>query len=266
MPFYKREFLGVNLASLPAATKVEPHPVGPELWEQLYAQVNEERDQVDGSWQFAKTDYGNRLLTDIIVPWEFRHGRKPRILSVSVGLGVAEEEWLKAGYDVTLHECQHESLEDIHRRYPTAPLLYGDLRDVVFEEKYDIIAILSVEAVLNAEEVVSFLQRLSGPLSDDGVIIIDSASVLSLRQLAAESIKRVTGYYRKPYVFWAWWRTPGFLAGLARKAGLDVEAIYNVHRTNGRRRLHRRARLYEGWPTLRTSHAALVLRSSTKAA
>jgi hypothetical protein len=141
-------------------------------------------------------------------------------------------------------------------------LLYGDLRDVVFDGRYDIIAILSVEAVLNADEVVSFLERLSGPLSDEGVIIIDSASVLSVRQLAAESIKRLTGYYRKPYVFWAWWRTPGFLAGLARKAGLEVEAIYNVHRVKGRRRLHRRARLYEGWPTLRTSHAALVLRSS----
>ena len=113
MPFYKREFLGVDLAALPAAAKAEPHPVGPELWEQLYAQVNEERDAVDEVWQAAKTDYGQRLLSHVIETWEKKHGRKPRILSVSVGLGVAEEVWLKAGYDVTLHECQSESLEDI---------------------------------------------------------------------------------------------------------------------------------------------------------
>ena len=113
--------------------------------------------------------------------------------------------------------------------------------------------------VFNEDEVVDVLARLRRALKDDGILLIDTASTLSVRQLAAEAVKRVIGYYRKPYIFWAWWRTPGFLASLGRKAGFRIGTIYHVRNAGSRRRLYARPRLIQGWPTLRNSHSMLLM-------
>src|ERR1700752_4668430 len=64
-------------------------------------------------------------------------------------------------------------------------------------------------------------------LSPGGLLVIQSVSILSIRQAAKEVLKRLIGHYHKqPYVFWGYWRTPSEFATPAKNAGFRTVSRY----------------------------------------
>src|SRR5439155_24931122 len=128
-------------------------------------------------------------------------GRKPRILALAVGLGVAEGVWLEQGYDVTLHDCQETSLRTLRERFPQAPVLIADLRSIDIPATFDIIIMLASEYMLSARELSSCLRTAKSSLAEGGRLVLHSVSILSILRLAKECVKRLLRH-REARVFW----------------------------------------------------------------
>ena len=223
---YLREWDGIEFASLPASQSTDDKPMSAEFYAQLYAALNA-RGGTNPSWQRSKTQLGEQLHREVFMPWQARAGRPPIILAVGAGQSFAERVWIEAGLGVTLHDGHEANFAELRTRYPQASFLVGDLRDVEPAQSFDIITLLAVDYILPRADFASLLRRLAGWLRKGGIIVIYTPSMLTVRRLAVECLRRATGAYsRNGYVFWGWWRTPGEFATVATLAGMRLREVW----------------------------------------
>ncbi len=232
MRMYQRLWHGIDMTTLPAARIAPEKPVAAEFYAQFYEALAEGRGHIDPRWWESKREFGEIIQRDLITPWQQKHGRSPRILALGSGSAPVERVWHEHGHAVTFHDCQEASLAGMRKLYPTAEFLIGDIFKMTPEKKYDLVTLITIDYVMNRREFVEFLQRAARWLEPGGQIILYCASTLSLRQMAAELIKRALGRYRNGrQVFWGYWRTPGEFFKTANAAGLRVTEVYRVGAT-----------------------------------
>ena len=257
---YVREWREIDLTKLPAARDASDRPAGPALYKQFYETLQAREKHPDPKWAQNKVRLGEFISTEIFERWQQEHGRSPRILALAVGQGLSEGVWLEQGWNVTLQEVQEVSLGNLNAKFPNAPTVIGDLRQLGDIGKYDIVAILGSDYVLSREELKSVFQKMRTWLAEEGCFLVDSVSVLSLRQWAVEILKELSGRHRRtPHVFWGWWRTPGEFRQIAREAGLTLMSVYRESsnaRTNPTMKLRNRA--FQSWPLLRNSSLMIL--------
>lgn len=257
---YAREWRGVDLTRLPAAWDASNRPAGPAVYEQFYEALQAREQHPDPKWAHDKVRMGEFISTEVLDRWQQQHGRSPRILALAVGEGVSEGVWLEQGRNVTLQEVQQVSLGKLNAKFPNAPTVIGDVRQLGEIGKYDIVAILASEYVLSREELKSVFQRVRTWLTEEGCFLVVSVSVLSLRQWAVEILKVLARQLRRtPHVFWGWWRTPGEFRQIAAEAGLTLISVYRESSdagTNATMKLRNRA--CQSWPLLRNSSLMML--------
>ena len=261
---YAREWRGVDLTTLPAARDASTRPAGPALYKQFYEALQARERRPDPTWAHNKVRLGEFISTEILNRWRQRHGRSPRILALAVGEGLAEGVWLEQGWNVTLQEAQRVSLGKLNEKFPNAPSVIGDLRQLGDIGKYDIVAILASEYVLDREELKSMFRKVRTWLTEEGCFLVVSVSVLSLRQWAVEILKVFSGQRRRtPHVFWGWWRSPGEFRQIGADAGLTLTSVYRESpnaRTNPTMKL--RSRTGQAWPLLRDTSLLMLFQAN----
>ncbi len=219
---YLRECQGVDLRRLPAAAKLGSGPVTAEFYDQLFAAI-QARGQSAPEWIASKQTLGRDIAARILQPWKERHGRAPRILATGAGEAWAECTWLEAGFAVTIHDGTSAYFEAIQARQPQASFLQSDMASFTPEQTFDVISMLANDFVLDRAGFVDFCRRMAAALSPGGMIICYCPSVLSLRRILIEALRRATGYYRRnQWIFWGWWRSPGEFQRVSRAAGLQL--------------------------------------------
>jgi hypothetical protein len=260
---YIREWRGIDLTTLPAARDASDRPAGPALYTQFYEALRASAPHPDPAWADNKVRLGEFIATEVLGRWRQQHGRSPRILALAAGEGLAEGIWLEQGWNVTLQEVQPVSLATLSAKFPHAPTVIGDVRELGDIGKYDIVAILASEYVLSREELRSVFQKVRAWLTGDGWFVVVSVSVLSLRQWAVEMVKALSGRHRHaPHVFWGWWRTPGEFREIAAEAGLTLIAVYReASRARAYPVMKRRPRAWQAWPLVGHSSLMMLFRS-----
>jgi SAM-dependent methyltransferase len=227
MRMFQRTWHSINLLEFPAAAQCRNTPAGPEFYAQFYQALEAGKGKVDSGWAEAKRNLGKTIEAEFLLPWTELHGRKPRILSLGAGKALSEQVWLENSYDVTLQECQSASLKGVSEKFPKARILIEDVCNLKVDEKYDVIAMLALDCALNRQDLIRLLAKAKSWLSPDGVIVFHSVNTLSLRQLAAEIVKKITArHIRVPHIFWGWWRSLGEYCHLAKQAGLSAKEVY----------------------------------------
>ena len=222
---FENTWHNVNLSILPGGG--DSGPAGPELYRKFYGTLNCCGKNGSPDWIRRKTAIGQFVAERIFAEWERHHGRPPRVLALCVGKCVAEGVWLDQGYAVTVHECQLDSLSEIRNRYPRAPVVICDIRELEFDQEFDIVTLIASEYFLSRSELSQFMRTAASGLSPGGLLIIQSVSILSMRQAVKELVKRLIGHYHKrPYVFWGYWRTPSEFATTAKSTGLRAVSRY----------------------------------------
>jgi hypothetical protein len=226
IPIHATTWHGIDLLQFPAAKDAQDKPAGPEFYEQFYTELA--KRPVDNATIAGKAAFGLVCIRQFLEPWEKLHGRKPTILSLGVGQGIIEEGWLQTGYTVTLQECQAHSLVNILAKYPHAKSAVGDASKMEFSERFDFIAIFMLDSCLSRQDLAELLRRAGTWLTPDGVILLQSAAVLSFRQIVAEWVKGLRRLIApKPHVFWGWWRTVGDICRIAESSKLQVRGVYS---------------------------------------
>lgn len=249
IPLRQTQWHGIDLLQFPAAKEAQHKAAGPEFYRQFYEEL--EKHPVNPAWIAGKASFGPVCIQRFFQPWEQQHGRKPKILSLGIGKGYIEEMWLREGYDVTLQECQEFSMRELLKKYPNARSAVGDATKMQFQEKYDVIAIMTLDSTLNRADLQALLRHASQWLTPTGFILFHSATVLSLRQTLAESIKYVRQKLSpRPSVFWGWWRTVGDLCGLGERSGLRVLDVFRFGGREGA--ISRRMGLRQRLPTFKS--------------
>ena len=228
MPQFERSWHGINFADLPVKVRAN-EPADDQFYEAFYASLRGR--PVDPDWLRGKQETGRWLETELL-----RKFPAPKILSVAAGLAVAESEWLAKGYDVTLNECQAESLAAVHEKFPSAPLLIGNAHKLEIRGRFDIITVFTVDYALNNEDLLEMFRRLGACLSRGGMVVNQTVNILTVRRFFAELVKRwlLRRYHTPGWVRWGWNRSPDAIIALAQKAGLDLKAQY-VKGRNGYR-------------------------------
>jgi hypothetical protein len=257
---YADRWQDISLSDLSGRGTDSGSPADPELYSRFYTQLAQ-GGNVTERWVKDKATLGSSIASEVFQSWARCYGRRPRVLALAVGRGVAEGVWLEQGYDVTLHECQQTSMRQLCERFPHAPTLIADMRGIVIPWKFDIVVMLASEYVLTRDELISLLQTIEKALDQNGWMVLQSVSVLSIVRLGKEIVKRLRGGYPSPeHVFWGWWRTPAELAACAADAGLLVTTAYRaVQAPGGGTVLQRRARGLRFTPTWSDTSLVMLL-------
>lgn len=260
LPAFIAKWHEIELAGMAGRLPSQAAPAGPEFYAEFYAALQSGRGKVDLDWTRRKVTLGGLVASQLFEPWERRHRRRPRILALCTGQGVAEGVWLERGYSVTLHECQSTSLLGLCARFPDTPTLISDIRQIATASKYDLIVMLASDYFLNSVELVQVMRKVSGSLTPDGLFILHSVSVLSVGQWLKEILKTVLGRYRTAtYIFWGWWRTPYEFQRCARAAGLTLMSAYTLVTSHeGYRSMQRRPGISRVWTTLSSNEILMV--------
>jgi hypothetical protein len=231
---YQRSWHQISLADLSGEEADTRSSADPELYASFYRQLAQGCGSISEQWVRDKITLGRAIASEVFQVWKRRYGRRPRVLALAVGQGVAEAVWLEQGYDVTLHECQSASMGDLCTRFPDAPTVFADLRDIVIPAKFDIIVMIASEYVFTREELTRLLRVIEGGLDRNGWMVLHSVSILSMVRLAKENLKRLRGSYTSPeHVSWGWWRTPAEIAKCASAAGMKAAAAYRAVQISG---------------------------------
>ncbi len=259
-PAFIRKWQGVDLAELAGERDPGDGPVPPELYQEFYAALQAGHGKVGADWTKGKVALGGLVASELFERWERRNGRRPLVLAMCAGQGVAEGVWLERGYNVTLHDCQMTSLRDLCARFPDTPTLIADIREIAIASKFDLILILASEYFLDTAELEQLMRKVSDSLTPDGLFVLHSVSVLSVRQWLSEILKKAIGTYRAAtYLFWGWWRTPYEFYRCARGAGLTLlSASTLVTSRGGYRSMQRRPRISRLWTTLSNPEVVMV--------
>lgn len=246
---------GIELGALAAARGLEERPAGPEFYGEFYAALAREHSRTDAAWEEGKRQLGRAFLPQF-ERWRQAHGRPPSVLALAAGFAHTEGEWLKAGYEVTLNDCQPDSLEQARMRWPGAPLLVGDVQSLQPGRTFDIITAVTLDYVFDRAALVQMLRRLRSWLGPGGEILLYCASTLSWLQMAREVVKRLLGRHRrKGQVFWGWWRTPSEFRDAARAAGLRARGVWMP----GPGGLVARPAALQWLPSLASPHLVVIL-------
>ena len=207
MRMFQNTWHGIDLTQLPAAAAAQDKPAGAEFYAQFYQALSAGRGHIDPQWMESKRQLGEAIERDLIAPWKKNHGRAPSILALGAGKAPAERVWHERGHAVTFHDCQEDSLADVRRCCPGANFLIGDLHQLASDNRYDFVAMIGLDYVMNRREFTEFISQAARWLDADGQIIVYCASTLSFRQAAVEIAKHCLGVYRRqPHVFWGYWR------------------------------------------------------------
>ena len=257
--FYQNSWHNIALGNLPGANSSLDAPAGAEFYTEIYAALETGSGNVDAAWRGEKLSLGREVAGQVFEPWEREHGRRPSILALCVGKAVAEEVWLAEGYQVTLHECQITSLKDVLGRHPNAPVLISDLRSLAIPGQFDIIVMLGGDYFLSKQELTDLIRTAAEKLTKDGILILWSTTVLSLKQGVKEFVKHLIGRHLSPsYVFWGWWRTVSEFSKFARPARLRLAESYSTDSPAGQTVMQRRSTICRACPTLHSTSALMV--------
>lgn len=256
---YIREWLGIDLTTLPAGRTGQTRPADWTIYEQFYAALESGLGKDDRARAEKKRALGKAISRQIFDDWEQQHGKPARILALAVGNGLAESSWLEEGRDVTLHEGQQLSIRDLCARFPAAPTILGDVCEIEPAGTYDIVVMLALDYALSHVKLQAVLAHAFRWLEPGGWLVLESVTILSVRQLAAEIVKAFAGRYQKiPHIYWGWWRTPGEMAKMARTAGLLLRRVYYISGASEGLILVRRPKLSQSWPPLRQGDLTML--------
>ena len=259
MLLFQRAWHGIDLTSLPAAAAAKDKPAGAEFYAQFYRALAAGQGGIDSRWLENKRRLGDAIEREIIIPWRERIGRDPKILALAAGKAPVERVWSERGHEVTFNDCQDDSLADLRREFPAARFLIGDATTLSPAGRYDLITAITLEYVMDRGELVKFLARAKSWLQPRGQIILYSASTLSFRHVAVETVKRILGTYRRrAHVCWGYMRTPGEFFSIAHEAGLRVVASCGFAGGAGGK-LNLRARTPKYLPPLRDPNLIVIL-------
>ena len=264
LPAFVRTWHGIDLAELASEQATNQMPAGPEFYSETYSALEDGRGKTDDRWIQEKLTLGNLVADELLEPWARQNHRRPRILALCSGAGVAEGVWLERGYHVTLHECQATSLRTVCTLYAEAGTLICDIRQIAVPPDFDVTVCLASEYFLSKEELLELMRKVSSSLRPNGLFVLHSVSALSVRQWLAEMAKKVLGRYRtRPHVFWGWWRTPSEFCRTADHAGLTLAAAYTFGASGEEfKSMRRRLRIFSSWPTFSTTDVLMVFRPS----
>lgn len=238
------QFRDLNIALPPGA------PADKVFYDAFYKALAELSADQDSPWHLGKRALGEWIADHILRPL----GR-PKILSVGVGEALPELVWLRRGYDVTLNECQDNTLAAARAEFPDAPVLIGDAHSLKLTDTYQIATLLTVDYALSDQQLTEAFANLARSLSATGILVNYSVNILTWERLAKEVVKALMGRRRKPgSILWGWSRTPAAIAKLAKAAGLELKAQYAGR---GRSFVARRRMLWP-LPPLRNSLALMI--------
>lgn len=218
---YENHWRGIRFRDISSFSGDRNAIAGPQFYSDFYTLLASKADTEENqNWIRGKKHFSKEVLEKVINPWKDQYGRSPKILSVGVGEGIIEEEWLKLNLDVTLQECQEFSLQAFKNRYPYAKMVIGDIRDLNFSDTYDLICLLTVDYCLTDHELLEVFQKMRMLLSDQGRLINYTANSISYRRWMIWSIKRycLRTYHDGTYMKWGWYRSPGLINAIARLA------------------------------------------------
>ena len=241
-------------------------PAGPDVYKRLYQTLADGKSLPDQTWSTKKRALGEFISVEIFKGWEARNLCSPRILALCAGKCAAERVWLEQNYNVTIHEYQTVSLQDVRTEFPNVPVLIGDVRELSIEETFDIVVLLAGEYFLDRRELETVLRKVAVRLSHDGLFVMQSVSALSLTQSLKELIKKFSRRYRSSaYVFWGYWRTPSEFSKSARRAGLQMNAQYSMDFVQERLVIRRNPRMLVAWPSLYLNAALMIFEHLSRA-
>ena len=99
---YGNNWLNISLEDI--HTNQSDTVPGSEFYERFYREVAEKKvldDDIDNikKWKQYKISVANLLESNILAPLNAGSNKSLSILSLGVGTGIIEKEWLKNGYD-----------------------------------------------------------------------------------------------------------------------------------------------------------------------
>lgn len=262
---FERSWHGIEFKSL-GARYSEDQPADDSFYAAFYAALDynatydEEWTSDIEDWKVSKTRLGIWVKDRFLETLALKGKHRPRILSLGVGEAIIERGWLELGFDVTLNEIQNHSLKGIKKKYSDLEIIIGKIYDLSIPGKYDVVCMFAVDYALNNDNLQKTFSKVNSLLAEDGIFLNQTVNLLSFRQVVVSTIRRyfLRTYQSPDYVFWGWWRSPGLISKLARKAGLETsqQFVSDGQGYSERRQFLRR------FPTLRANDMVTVFSKS----
>jgi hypothetical protein len=230
LPQFEKSWHGIEFSSLPVQL-AKRQPANDAFYDAFYAELG--KRAVDPAWRLSKERLGDWVECNILRPRKLK-----KLLSVAVGLAIAEQKWLESGYQVVLNECQAKSLAAVRARFPEAIALIGNAHELDIADKFEGITVFTVDYALSDNQLGEMFRRLHQALTPAGILLNQTVNILTIRRILAEAVKRwILRRYECPgWVLWGWSRSPNSIIRLAQRAGLRLTDQFLRSETSFRRR------------------------------
>ena len=124
----------------------------------------EEISRYYSEWWENRKDIRNVVFNNLnkyveqIIP----RGNGKKALDIGSGHGTIVSYLVKKGYEVTAVEFNKEFIEELKNKFPHIKVIAGDVRDVEFEEGFDVITCIELVQNLERAELLTLLTKLAG--------------------------------------------------------------------------------------------------------
>ncbi|GJQ50991.1 MAG: hypothetical protein HKUEN01_33770 [Candidatus Kuenenia stuttgartiensis] len=153
-----------------------------------------------------------------------------KILSLGVGTGLIEKEWISKGYDVHLQECQETSLEIIKNCYPEIKTYICDARSIPSADStYHVVVFVTLDYVFDRKGYTELLQEIKRLLCPGGTTVCYCVSNMTYKTILS-SIKRKIFLKKSGGIPWGYARTVREHIRLGTCVGLIPQKIYLLER------------------------------------
>lgn len=226
---YLREWNGVRLLDVAKAKNADPKRLcKSDIYEEFYRRLHADGFKIGSDWISSKAN-----LTDITKNMLLQYSANDaRIISVGAGLGVVEEPLIRAGWDITLQECQGESFSYLkEKKVEFKELISNDL-SVVETNAFDLCLMYGISYVFSQKSYAKYAKELHRIIKPgeflfmwDPVGALTSNEKPSLVQRIKNNnfIRKLAGKpLIEPDVFWGWIRSADVHLDVFYGAGFEL--------------------------------------------
>lgn len=221
---YESEWNGLNLAEIAHAMGRNAGAVAkPDFYRFFYQRLQAANFDFNAAWLQNK-QFQSRRMRYYFDKFNLELGYPARALSIGAGLGVVEAPLLKAGYDLTLQECQDHSFAYLRQSGLRFQSWIGEDLKLIPAQPFDIIFIFTVSYAISPRDYPGFLRAVRQLLRPGGRLVLWDP-VPSLKALPG--LRRVKDRLKRRHsIFWGWLRTPVEHRRALRQSGFHLDEFY----------------------------------------
>ncbi|MBT5953198.1 class I SAM-dependent methyltransferase [bacterium] len=232
VPLYQTQWQGILLSDIAKEKGISPRKIAStDFYEAFYKKLELTNFSFDPSWKKKKKKLSNFVL-QYLKPLISKNP-SATILSLGAGTGIVEEDLLKAGFKIDLHETQTTSLNYLKTKNINFNEFISQDLSSFESDSYDLIMAFSISYCFSYEDYETLFKEVFRILKKGGLLIMWDPSpeihsskfhmlfckiIRKLRQ----NTKQILLQKASHEVFWGWLRQGSLHKKLAQNAGLKV--------------------------------------------